>query len=87
MNLPVLNQRLTLVASGRSYTVICADIFYGGFAGHYFDALLPKTSRKRFAEGDQCSIPEVSDTCVADFVSCSATDSRKVRFLIPNQRC
>jgi hypothetical protein len=84
MKLPVVNQSLKLISSGRSFTVTCVDLFDGGFAGHYFDALFPKNSRKKFSEGERCSIPEVSDTCVADFVSHSMTEPRKVRFLIPN---
>ena len=83
MNLPTVNQSLKLVHSGKSYIVTCADVFDGGFAGHYFDAIFPKRSRKTFAEGAQCSIPEVSSNCLVDFVSCSATEPRKVRFLIP----
>jgi hypothetical protein len=83
VKLPVLNQSLKIVASGKAYTVTCADVFDGGFAGHYFDALFAKNSRKKFSVGEQCRIPEVSETCLADFVSSDPNDSRKVRFLIP----
>ncbi len=82
MKLPVLNQSLKLVASGKSFTVTCADIFDGGY-GYYFDAVFPKGTRKRFSVGEQCRIPEVSDSCAADFVSYSDTEPRKARFLIP----
>ena len=82
MNLPVLNQRLKLVASGKSYTVTCADVFDGGY-GYYFDAVFPKGTRKKFSSGEQCKVPEVSDSCLADFVSCSTTEPRKFRFMIP----
>lgn len=82
MKLPVLNQSLKLVASGKSYTVICSDVFDGGY-GYYFDAVFPKNTRKKFAVGEQCRIPEVSGNCQVDFVSYSLAEPRKARFLIP----
>ena len=82
MKLPALNQPLKLVASGRAYSVTCVDLFDGGY-GYYFDAQFAKNSEKTFTEGEQCRMPEVSETCVADFVSCNAADPRKMRFLIP----
>lgn len=82
MKLPVLNQSLKLVASGKSFTVTCADIFDGGY-GYYFDAVFPKGTRKKFAVGERCRLPVVSDTCMAGFVSYSKTETRRGRFLIP----
>jgi len=82
MKLPILNQSLKLVSAGKSYTVTCADIFDGGY-GYYFDAVFPKGTRKKFTAGQQCKVPEVSDTCLADFVSYSKEQPRTVRFLIP----
>ena len=82
MKLPVLNQTLKLVASGKSFTVTCADIFDGGY-GYYFDAVFPKGTRKKFSVGEQCKVPDVSDACAADFVSYSETEPRRARFLIP----
>ena len=73
---------MKLVASGITYTVTCADIFDGGY-GYYFDAVFPSGTRKKFAVGEQCKVPEVSESCEADFVSYSDTEPQKARFLIP----
>ncbi len=82
MKLPALNQSLKLIAAGTSYTVTCADVFDGGY-GYYFDAVFPKGTRKKFAVGEQCSVPAVSESCLADFVSYSEVEPRRARFLIP----
>jgi hypothetical protein len=81
MRLPASNSKIDLVFKGKTYPVTCTDIFDGGY-GYYFDALFPKTTRKKFSTGQQCGIPELGKECLADFVSYSQTDPRKVRFLI-----
>ena len=81
MRLPILNQIVNLLIKGKLYPVTCMDIFDGGY-GYYFDALFPKSSRQKFSAGQQCRIPELGENCLADFVSYSQNDPRKVRFLI-----
>ena len=78
---PILNQIVKLLIKGKSYPVTCVDVFDGGY-GYYFDALFPKTTRQKFSTGQQCGIPELGEKCLADFVSYSQNDRRKVRFLI-----
>ena len=78
---PILNQVVNLIVKGKSYPVTCVDIFDGGY-GYYFDALFPKTSRQKFSTGQQCAVPQLGKDCLADFVSYSQDNPRKVRFLL-----
>jgi hypothetical protein len=82
MKLPVVNAVLNIRFNGKTFPVTCMDVFDGGY-GYYFDALFPKTTRKKFSTGEQCSVPELGEKCVADFVSYSQVEPRKARFLIP----
>jgi hypothetical protein len=83
MKLPVVNASVTLLSKASSFRGICIDVFDGGF-GYYFDLSLPKTTRKRFATGQQFSIPELGDHCLADFVSYpKGEDPFTVRLLVP----
>ena len=81
MRLPTINATINLLFRGKSYPVTCIDVFDGGY-GYYFDAIFPKTTRQKFSAGQQCGIPELGANCLADFVSYSQSDPRKVRFLI-----
>jgi hypothetical protein len=82
MKLPIINESLDLVIKGKTHRVTCTDLFDGGF-GYYFDALFPKISRRKFSEGEQCTVLELGAQYPADFVSYPKTDHRTVRFLIP----
>ena len=81
MRLPTLNKIVNLLIKGKTYPVTCTDIFDGGY-GYYFDVVFPKSTRQKFSVGQQCGIPELGEQCLADFVSYSVNDPRKVRFLI-----
>jgi hypothetical protein len=82
MNLPVVNQTVSLVIKGKVYKVMCTDLFDGGY-GYYFDALFPKRTRITFSAGDRYAMPELGDRCLADFVGYPTKDSPStVRFLI-----
>jgi hypothetical protein len=83
MNLPVINQIVRLVIKGKACPATCTDVFDGGY-GYYFDAKFPKHSRRKFSNGFQCSMPELGENCVADFVSYPKNnDAFTVRFFIP----
>lgn len=82
MKLPIINQSLDLVIKGKTHRVTCIDLFDGGF-GYYFDALFPKTTRRKFSEGEQCTMPELGAQYLADFVNYPKPDHHTVRFLIP----
>ncbi len=82
MNLPAVNQPLHFLIKGKKHRATCIDLFDGGY-GFYFDALFPKTTRYKFATGEQCSLPELGETCLADFVSYPKQDTWTVRFFLP----
>jgi hypothetical protein len=73
---------VSLVIQGKSHRATCKDVFDGGF-GYYFDAVFPKTLRRKFSTGQRFSIPELGEECLADFVSYPKNnDTFTVRFLI-----
>jgi hypothetical protein len=82
MKLPIINHALALVFKGKTHHVTCTDLFDGGY-GYYFDAFFPKTTRRKFSDGEQCTVPELGKQCLADFASYPKKDRRTVRFLIP----
>jgi hypothetical protein len=83
MNLPVINQIVSLVIKGKAAPATCTDVFDGGY-GYYFDAKFPKTSRRRFSTGQRCAMPELGANCVPDFVSYpKSNDTLTVRFFLP----
>ena len=82
MKLPIINHSLDLVIEGKTHHVICTDLFDGGY-GYYFDAIFPKPTRRKFSAGEQCTVLELGEQYVADFVSYTKADRLTVRFLIP----
>jgi len=82
MKLPIINHSLDLVIKGKTHHVTCTDLFDGGY-GYYFDALFPKTTRRKFSDGERCTLPELGEQCRADFSSYPKKDQHTVRFLIP----
>jgi hypothetical protein len=82
MNFPAINEQMNLVVKGTVHKVICTDLFDGGY-GHYFDAFFPKATRPRFRIGEQCTVVELGEECLADFASYPKRDGQTVRFLIP----
>ena len=82
MKLPVIDRPLNLVIKGKTHHVTCIDLFDGGY-GYYFDAVFPKTTRHKFAMGEQCNVPDLGEKCLADFVSYPKQDNWTVRFLLP----
>jgi hypothetical protein len=83
VQLPSLNQPLTLLIKGKSYSAICTDIFDGGY-GWYIDVIFPKTMRYQFSAGEQSAISSLPGGRLADFVGYPTDDRWKVRFLISN---
>lgn len=82
MKLPIINHSLNLVIKGERHHATCTDLFDGGY-GYYFDALFAKTTRRRFSEGEQCTVLELGEPCLAEFASYPKQDHKTARFFIP----
>ena len=82
MKLPAVNHPLDLVIKGKTHHVTCVDLFDGGY-GYYFDAVFPKATCYKFSVGEQCTVPELGEQRLADFVNYTRADGKTVRFFIP----